>query len=57
MIAAPPLDAGAAHVSVALVDPGVARNDCGAVGTVRGMALVTLLGAPVPTAFLANTRK
>ncbi len=56
MIAAPPLLAGAFQLSVTLWLPGDATSDSGALGTVRGTALTTLLGALQPAALWARMR-
>ena len=59
MIAEPPLEAGATHDKRTWPDTfvGAAVNERGADGTVRGMALATLLEGPLPAALRASTRK
>jgi hypothetical protein len=48
---------GACHAKTTLVLPFVATRDRGTEGTVRGMALTTVLAAPQPTRLCATTRK
>ena len=58
MIAAPPLDAGALHVSDTCVLLGVPTTLVGAPGTVRGITAADVADtAPVPAALVALTRK
>ena len=56
-IAAPPLLDGASHVSLTLEGAAVASGERGALGTVRGTALTTMLAAPQPAALWARMRK
>jgi hypothetical protein len=55
--AAPPLLVGLSQVSLTVPYPGIAAGDRGAVGTVRGMALTTLLAGPQPALLWAIVRK
>lgn len=56
MIAKPPLDAGAAKLTVAAVLPATADPIVGAPGTAAGTTLLEAVeGDPVPTAFVAVT--
>ena len=58
MIGLPPLPAGAVHVTVAEVLPGVAATAVGAPATAAGMIAVLVAdGALVPAAFVAVTVK
>jgi hypothetical protein len=56
-ILAPPVFDGGFHDSVTLLLPGVAAGDSGALGTVRGTALTTVLGLLQPTVLWARIRK
>jgi hypothetical protein len=56
VIAVPPFDAGAVHVTAAVVFPGVALTPVGAPGAAYGVKLFDALDAePVPVPFVAVT--
>ena len=54
-MAAPPLDAGDDHETVAWVFPDVADTSMGASGVVAGVAETVLEGIDEPTLFVART--
>ena len=57
LIAAPPLLDGTVHDSRTLAFPAAASGERGALGTVRGTALTTVLPGPQPAALWARIRK